>query len=853
MARKTKCANTERIVRRAILRCATATLLVSLLLSTGCEAGAFAAGDANEAQCSGSTESSPGFRTYLPDCRAYELATPPFKNGAVPLYEAPEPAAISSEGTRIITMAGGAFAGVGNDWFQGNRNPAFDAYELTRTATGWEPTALTPPATQYPHSTMMAASVGGLETTLWGVATTELLFHEDLSLRTRNGVFEFVGPGVAPERAAEENESGEELEFAGASHDLTHSVFWIQSSAPPVREAHNGHGDLWPGDTTGPGGTSLYEYAYAGAPHPEPTLVGVSNEGALNSNIEAHLISSCRTELGSMFGGSAYNAVSEDGDAVFFTADTCIGAPKVNELYARLNGEKTVSISEPSKLDCEACDTSTELKNATFQGASRNGEKVFFLTEEGLVRGQEGVNLYEYDFGRPAASAEHPDGKIVLVSGDTANPEVQGVVRVSESGERVYFVAKGKLALANTEGDEPEEGADNLYVYEPDRAHPSAYHTAFVAKLLTPAEEAGIQGAERVEEARINEEAKENETAQVQEAKHRLEYGEISPTEFSERQEAAREASRGFVHATVGTRGPSGTLSEDHSVWAVSDDRPAQANADGEYLLFVSSANLTADDQSRMVPQLFEYDASTEELSRVSIGQGGTYNSDGDVGTFRDSPQIPIQSFTVDSPTATQIRSALSEDGSDVYFTSADSLTPQAQSGDTNVYEHRGGNVYLISGGEDGSSYENASTVQLFGSDPTGQDVLFTSAESLVPQDGESQMVLYDARDEGGFSAPSPAPGCSGETCYGATGTTPQLQSPGSAGQAGGGNLSPTGESKPAAKPRPKPLPRAQKLARALKACGAKRTKKMRSACEAEARRAYGAKARFGKRAKRTK
>jgi hypothetical protein len=44
-----------------------------------CGASAMGAGDANQASCP--NEASPGFRAYLPDCRAYEMVTPPYKSG----------------------------------------------------------------------------------------------------------------------------------------------------------------------------------------------------------------------------------------------------------------------------------------------------------------------------------------------------------------------------------------------------------------------------------------------------------------------------------------------------------------------------------------------------------------------------------------------------------------------------------------------------------------------------------------------------------------------------------------------------------------------------------------------------
>ena len=624
-------------------RCTVFIAITVTLAVLAAPAAAVAGGDANRAQCGPETEASPGFRTYLPDCRAYELVTPPYKAGAVVLDEAPEPAAISADGDHVITGAGGAFASAGNEWSQANRNPDIDAYELTRTTAGWEPAVLTP-ATTYPHSAIMAASAPDLSATLWGATTTTVLFNEDIYLRDSSGEFLSIGPGIAPELAGEEpSNPGEQLEFAGASRDLTRSLFRVQASGPNELAAHNGHNDLWPGDTTEPQAYSLYEYVYADGPSAEPTLVGVKNEAALKSDTEAQLIGRCGTELGtSHAGGSAYNAVSEGGEDVFFTARACGGAPPANELYARIGAAKTIAISEPSKEDCEVCNTTTELRNAIFQGASQNGQRVFFLTEQKLLTGQEGMNLYEYDFNGPAADVEHPRGRIALVSGGSAKPEVQGVVRVSEDGSHVYFVAKGKLTGADTvagrgpETAEPQQGADNLYVYDT-----VTEKTVFVATLLTSAEEASISAAEAAERAAIEAEALPSYFEQVEAAERRLSRGEISAQEFRTLEEEAREAYETRLLTASGTLGPNGTLAEDRSMWQLGDRRPVQATPDGRFLVFLSSAHLTTGDDSHLVPQLFEYDAAEEKLTRVSIGQDGTYNSDGTVDTFHDAPQIP--------------------------------------------------------------------------------------------------------------------------------------------------------------------------------------------------------------------
>ncbi len=115
-----------------------------------------------------------------------------------------------------------------------------------------------------------------------------------------------------------------------------------------------------------------------------------------------------------------------------------------------------------------------------FQGASEDGSKAFFLTEQELFAGARGMNLYEYDFDDPLHE------KLVRVSTGSEEPEVQGVARVSEDGTHVYFVAKGVLSGRNAEGREPVLGGENLYVFERDAVYPAG-RVAFVA-TLSPAD-----------------------------------------------------------------------------------------------------------------------------------------------------------------------------------------------------------------------------------------------------------------------------------------------------------------------------------------------------------------------------
>ena len=113
-----------------------------------------------------------------------------------------------------------------------------------------------------------------------------------------------------------------------------------------------------------------------------------------------------------------------------------------------------------------------------------------------------------------------------------------------------------------------------------------------------------------------------------------------------------------------------------------------------------------------------------------------------------------------------------------MFFLTKDALTPQALNGVVNVYEFHDGQVGLISDGHDTVSVTGQPAVELYGTDESGRDVFFASADRLVPQDTDDQVVLYDARIEGGFAAPGVAAPCVGDACQDPAGGAPSLLAP---------------------------------------------------------------------------
>jgi hypothetical protein len=105
----------------------------------------------------------------------------------------------------------------------------------------------------------------------------------------------------------------------------------------------------------------------------------------------------------------------------------------------------------------------------------------------------------------------------------------------------------------------------------------------------------------------------------------------------------------------------------------------------------------------------------------------------------------------------------VTEDGSEVFFSTPDALVPQDTNGREDVYEYnvQQEKVALISTGQcDCDSY-------FVEASPDGHDVFFTTSQSLVRIDTDNLRDLYDARVDGGIAAQNALPPaeCQADAC----------------------------------------------------------------------------------------
>ena len=745
-----------------------ACVLFALVLPSGARAAEACPNEQLRQESNINQSTSKPYSTELPECRAYEQVSPVIKNGNPVQASAALLSGAPSGGALAFSSEFGTFSGP--EGFE-----ILNPYVSYRTASGWVSHAADVSASIIPQGTSIGKVLYAPDLSREVICGPSELYTLTIikglicAERGANGVWE---PATPPYHQVGKPETIT-TEIVGASRDLSHVVLKSANAILTGEGATGISGSI----------AGLYEISGVGTPDPIFRLVNVENNGEQIGTVAPGLGNSRNK-------GTALHAVSEDGSTVFFQATPTGGAQTV---YARIEGAYTVAISKPSTVDCVECQTSfaTQLP-AEFQGASADGSKVFFTTEQELFAGQTGKNLYEYDFDAPIGH------RVIVVSRGSASPGVQGVLINSDDGSRIDFVAQGALtSTANGAGQHAVAGADNLYVFERDQAH-SAGQVDFVAMLCSGKEVSGT-----VADAQC----------------------------------------------------PSS--SSDSALWATATTgRRAGTTPNGRYLIFDTYAHLLSEDKNE-AQAVYCYDSETGELTWVSHGAPGFA-----VPAENKSALIPDSYYEVSSafPDSSDKARAISEDGSDIVFTTTERLAPTAPSATSDVYLWHDGTVSLISAGGASTNQFNTGGENIAIMSASGADIYFASAVKLVDQDTDAIADIYDARIDGGFPVPKVVECAAeesgqerGEACQGAPSSATPFGAAASSLFTGGANVAPLPSTtsavapKSKAQPKKKALTRAQKLSRALKACRKVKAKKKRVVCEKQALKKYGGKAKASK------
>jgi hypothetical protein len=376
--------------------------------------------------------------------------------------------------------------------------------------------------------------------------------------------------------------------------------------------------------------------------------------------------------------------------------------------------------------------------------------------------------------------------------------KVMGVVGSSDDGSHVYFVAGGVLASnENANHESAVEGEPNLYLA-------SGGMTTFIAKL-SGEDNAYITNS-----------------------------GNTEPPHYGD--------------------------------WRTSfGERTAEVTPNGSHVVFMSRRSLTGYDnrggcagESGRCPEVFVYDAGTQRLSCASCNPDGqppvavaNNIEDPHAAELVGGAFLPVPPIYA---TGTYQPRWISDDGSRVFFDTAEPLVPQDTNRVQDVYEWErsgagsctqpAGCIYLISSnlGHDEAFFIDASA--------SGNDVFFTSRAELVREDRGEAVEVYDARVGGGFPEPSQA--CTGTGCQGVPPAPPAFATPSSVTFNGAGNF-PAPPTAPPPKGKTAQQLAHERLARALRTCRKKHDKRKRHACENAAHKRYAGKAnaKHAKRAER--
>ncbi len=394
-------------------------------------------------------------------------------------------------------------------------------------------------------------------------------------------------------------------------------------------------------------------------------------------------------ETGEMPASGEFDAASADGSRVFFSNEEGI--------FVREDGSTTRKISVSA--------TSTPVVNPQFQSATSDGTVAFFTANVGLSAESslEGTDLYKYDLETGVLTDVSPNSLEAVT-------DVPIFVGSSADGAVVYFAAQGQLVpgAGDTFAANRSAGTESIY-------REQGGHLRFVASI------------------------------------------DVKPV---------------FL-------GPG-------------KFQTSQVSPDGRYLLFESIGNVTGY-EGGSAPEAYLYDNAAAAEATVCIScrhDGGGSATPPTVHTLASAGK-PANSLSAP-------RSLVEVAGRPlVFFNSFDSLAPGAVENGGNVYEWAHNQVFLVAAEPPGLQAVPAGTFSEFqvpfvGASEDGTDLYFVTPQTLTWEDGDERASVYDARVGGGFPAPPPpTPPCNPSvegSCQGSANVAGTTPSPSSQNFIGPGN-----------------------------------------------------------------
>jgi len=422
----------------------------------------------------------------------------------------------------------------------------------------------------------------------------------------------------------------------------------------------------------------------------------------------------------SMINNRTPHVVSDGRDGhirVFFTQPTDDSGQTTDELgnstsvnrafagriFMRVDATSTVQLNDSERtLPADA------YAPAHFLDASPDGGRAFFMTAQALTDdapADGSIKLYMYDARKPPSA---PDN-LTLLSLDSEPADgssgIRATIGVSDDGHYVYFAAGGQLVSGKPLGA-------SLYLWHDG-----------VLSYIGPSPE-GLALSENIA-ARVN--------------------------------------------------------------WVLSP-RQARVTPDGRHLLFstIDGAGLTGYDHGSCESEfglgcreLYVYSAETGALACASCNPSGARATTmATVATWEHSGA---------ATTSWHQNHALADDGSRVFFTTGDALVPEDVNGRRDAYEYdvASRTVHLLSTGV------NTSDSYFMDASANGDDAFILTRQPLVGWDGDSAFDLYDARVGGGFPEPVAPLDCAGDACQGDQSSPPAAGPVATTVFQGAGNVKP--------------------------------------------------------------